>query len=186
MDARVSRLAGRDRSLLLIVDAQERLLPAIADGEAVIAACATLIDGAMLFDVPIVACEQNPRGLGPTAEVLRTRLTGAAMFEKLTFSAYADPAIRARIEAAPDQAVVLCGLEAHVCVLQTALDLRAAGREVFVCADAIGSRKAESRDLALPRLRQAGVQVVSVEMLLFEWAGAAGTDAFRAMSRLVR
>lgn len=186
MAARVSQLAQRDRSLLLVVDAQERLLPSIAEAEAVIAACATLIDGAALFEVPVIACEQNPKGLGPTAAVLRSRLAGAEIFEKLTFSAFADPAVRARIETAKDQAVMLCGLEAHACVLQTALDLRAAGREVFVAADAVGSRTAQSRELALARLRQAGVQVVSVEMLLFEWAGAAGTEAFRAMSRLIR
>src|SRR3569833_3111666 len=185
MDARVSRLARRDASLLLIVDVQERLLPAIAEAEAVVAACATLIDGAGLFGIPVIACEQNPKGLGPTAAALQARFHGVEVFEKLTFSAFADPAVRACIEAVPDRSIVLCGLEAHVCVLQTALDLRATGREVFVAADAVGSRTARNRDLALPRLRQSGVQVVSVEMLLFEWAGAAGTAAFRAMSRLV-
>jgi nicotinamidase-related amidase len=179
-------LMKSDRSLLLMVDVQERLLPHIHHGPAVVAACERLLRGAAIFGVPVLACEQYPQGLGPTVATLSALLPPEATYSKLAFSAAADPALRARLDARADDAVVLCGTEAHVCVLQTALDLRAGGREVFVVAEAIGSRAAASVDLALPRLRQAGVQVVNVEMVLFEWAGAAGTEAFRAMSRLVR
>lgn len=179
-------LARVDRSLLMLVDVQERLLPQIPEADALVGACETLIRGAGIFEVPVVACEQYPQGLGPTAPVLRTLLDAAEVYPKQAFSAAADPAIQRRLDGDPRAAVVLCGLEAHVCVLQTALDLRTAGRDVFVAADAVGSRAPRNVDLALHRLRAHGVQVVCVEMLLFEWAGSAGTDAFRAMSRLIR
>jgi len=179
-------LARAERNVLLVVDVQVRLTPHIHEAAAVVAACGTLLRGAAIFGVPALACEQYPQGLGCTAPELAALLAPEAIYPKLTFSAASDPHLRARPDARPDEAVVICGIEAHVCVLQTALELRAAGREVFVVADAIGSRHPASVELALPRLRQTGVHVVSVEMILFEWAGAAGTEAFRAMAPLVR
>jgi nicotinamidase-related amidase len=178
--------ARADRSVLLVVDVQERLLPQIHEGAAVVTACESLLRAAAIFGVPALACEQYPQGLGRTDAALAALLDAEAIFPKLSFSAAADPALRARLDARPDAAVVICGTEAHVCVMQTALELRVAGRDVFVVADAVGSRRPASVELALPRLRQAGVQVVTVEMLLFEWAEFAGTDLFRTMAPLVR
>jgi len=179
-------LLERDRSLLFVVDVQERLLPAMHDGAGCVAAIGRLLEGARILDVPVMASEQYPRGLGPTVPAVRERLGEAPVFEKITFSCARDATIREAVLAAGRRTLVLCGIEAHVCVLQTALDFAAEGLRVAVVEDAVASRRPESRARALARLAGAGVEVVNVEMVLFEWLERAGTDAFRAVSRLVR
>ncbi len=179
-------LLERDRSLLFVVDVQERLLPAMHDGAGRVAAIGRLVEGARLLDVPVMASEQYPRGLGPTVPAVRERLGEAPVFEKITFSCARDATIREAVLATGRRTLVLCGIEAHVCVLQTALDFVAEGLRVAVVEDAVDSRRPESRACALARLARAGVEVVNVEMVLFEWLERAGTDIFRAVSRLVR
>jgi nicotinamidase-related amidase len=129
--------------------------------------------------------EQYPQGLGHTDARL-TLPEGAAVFAKTAFSAARDPAILTHLGGLGRRQVVLCGMETHVCVLQTALGLQAPDRDVAVVADAVASRHAERRLLGLERLRDEGVAIVDSEMVVFEWLGAAGTPEFKELSRLIR
>lgn len=169
-------------SALLIIDIQERLFPAIHEGMVLLDHADWLLQVAQCLGVPVIATEQYPKGLGPTLARLRERLTPSALVEKIHFSAAAEPGLFAAPGGERRQFVVI-GTEAHVCVLQTALDLLGQGREVFVVAEAVGSRRAEDKALALERLRQAGAQIVSREMVAFEWLQRAGTELFREISR---
>ncbi len=179
-------LLARERSLLFVVDVQERLLPAMAAGEACVARIRLLLEGARHLGVPVMASEQYPKGLGPTVAPVREALGAAPVFEKITFSCARDATIREAVLASGRRQLVLCGIEAHVCVLQTALDFTAEGLRVAVVADAVDSRRRESRRRALVRLRQHGVELVESEMVLFEWLERAGTNEFRTIARLVR
>lgn len=174
------------RSALLIVDMQERLLPAMDGGEPALANAARLMEAAGRLGVPMLVSEQYPKGLGPTVPPLAALAPTGTVAEKLHFSCLADPGWRGRFERLDRRQAVLAGVEAHVCVLQTALGLKAAGYEPAVVADATASRRPESKAMAFDRLRQNGVEVVTTEMVLFEWLGQAGTAEFKALSGLIR
>lgn len=175
------------RSCLLVVDMQERLLPAIHNFEGILAKCVLLLQVAEKLDLPLIVTEQYPKGLGPTVTELESK--NATVFEKLSFSGYRDEKIRTHFKTLEDSGfkqVIVCGVEAHVCVLQTALDLKEAGFDVFVVADACSSRAESSAKLAWSRLRHHGVQVVDSEMVVFELASKAGTPEFKALSALIK
>lgn len=173
-------------SLLLVVDVQAKLAPAMADPVPLIAAAATLMKGAAALGVPILVSEQYPQGLGATVPELAALAPAGAILAKTSFSCAGDPAIAERLGAGGRRTIVIAGIEAHVCVLQTALDLRAKGLTVAVAADATASRKRESRARALDRLARADVAIVDVEMCLFEWLGTARHKAFKTVSALIR
>jgi nicotinamidase-related amidase len=175
-------LLDAERSVLLIVDVQQRLLPAIHDSAQVLAHCLWLIRLAQRLQVPVVASEQYPLGLGRSLPAVRELLPAEAFFEKVFFSCVAEGALEALPAFGRDQWVV-AGIESHVCVLQTVFDLRAAGKEVFVVAEATGSRRPLDRELALARMARGGAEVVSREMVAFEWLKRAGTDLFREVNR---
>ena len=177
-----TKLLGAHNSCLLIVDVQEKLVPAVGDPEKLVANCAWLIGVASVLDVPVLISEQYPAGLGPTVAKLKAIAPQDAWMEKVHFSCAEAPSCRARIEAVGRMQLVLAGIEAHVCVLQTALGLYQAGKDVFVVADAVSSRSALDAQMALGRMRAAGVQVVTKEMVLFEWAHQAATAQFRTLS----
>jgi nicotinamidase-related amidase len=170
------------RSSLLLIDLQERLAPAIDGIAEVLRQNAWLVDVARRLDVPVAATEQYPVGLGTTVPELAGRLVPGEIVEKIHFSAVADGCLAALPALARPQ-VVLTGTETHVCVLQTALGLLAQGKEVFVVAEATGSRRASDKALGLERMRQEGCRIVSREMIAFEWLRRAGTDLFREVSR---
>ncbi len=173
-----------DRSALLVVDVQQRLLPAVQQSAAIEQSVCELIEVANELDVPTLYSEQYPKGLGPTSDKVARALPDTAIrLEKLTFSCAADFKCRAQIRAVERPQIIICGMETHVCVLQTAVELSAGGFEVFVVADAVSSRTEQNRELGLARMRQAGVQVVSQEMVIFEWLERAGTDNFRSISK---
>jgi nicotinamidase-related amidase len=174
------------RSLLLLVDSQTRLAPAIPDADACVRCCRLLIETAMRLDVPVVAIEQYPQGLGPTVPELAALLNPAQVHAKRHFSCAAEPRIVAALEAHARPTLVICGMEAHVCVLQSALGLKALGFAPVVVADAVASRRPESREVALQRMRDHDIEIVTAEMVVFEWLRAAGTPAFRAILPLVR
>ncbi|MNJ66210.1 Isochorismatase family protein [compost metagenome] len=134
------------------------------------------------LEVPILVTEQYPKGLGSTVAALQPYLDDAAIVEKLSFSAAADDALIAQPGGERGQFVV-CGAEAHVCVLQTVLELLARGRQVFVVEEAVASRLPANKALALQRMRQAGAMIVSREMVAFEWLERAGTEQFRDVSK---
>lgn len=171
------------RSALLVIDLQARLMPVIHDAEAVIANARRLVAAAALLDVPVTATEQNPKGLGKTVDGLLP--VGLAALEKMTFDSCGAPAFLSSLPAErPD--LVVAGCEAHVCVLQTVLGLRDAGRRVFVVEDAIGSRRAENRAAAIRRMERHGAEMVTTEMVVFEWLGTAGHPRFREAMALIK
>lgn len=174
------------RSLLFLVDLQERLAPAIEDGAAVVRRSAILLEAAARLGVPAIVSEQYPQGLGHTVPDLARLVEGATVLPKTCFSAAGDPAIARHLAELRRDQIVLGGMETHVCVLQTALKLKETGYEVAVAADATGSRHPERRRLGLERMRAHGVDITDSEMVLFEWMGNSGVPAFRELSRLIR
>jgi nicotinamidase-related amidase len=176
------RTLERDRAALVVVDMQEAFRPAVQGFDDVVHSTTQLIDGARALGVPIIVTEQYPKGLGSTVAEVAERLDGVEPIEKTCFSA-------ARAEGfdlgGRDQAL-LCGIEAHVCVSQTAHDLLERGVEVHVARDAVTSRTQENREVGLHKMERSGAIVSSVETALFELLGAAGSDEFKQVQRLVK
>ena len=173
---------ARETSALLVIDFQSRLMPAIEDAAAIVANARRLLDAAELLGVPVLFTEQNADGLGPTMPELR--LQSAGLFHKMTFDACRMPGFLNELPAGRD--LVVAGCETHVCVLQTVLGLIAAGRRAYLVRDAVGSRRAESKEAALRRLERYGAEVVTTEMVLFEWLQTADDPRLRSVIELVR
>lgn len=178
-------LLERDRSLLLMVDIQERLLPAMAEAATVVKNGGRLLEAARTLAVPVVVSEQYPAGLGRTVPELANLAPANAVHEKMEFSCFANPGLRAALSSEGRQTVIF-GIEAHVCVLQTAIEMAVDRRDVTIVVDAIGSRANDSKELALRRMQDAGVRLATTEMVLFEWLRQAGTPEFKMISRLIR
>jgi nicotinamidase-related amidase len=178
-------LLERDKSRLLMVDVQERLLPAMSDPALVLKNGGRLLEAARTLAVPVVVSEQYPAGLGRTVAELTNLAPANAVHEKVEFSCFANPALHAALSV-PDRQTVIFGIEAHVCVLQTAVEMTAAAHDVTIVVDAIGSRAADSKEIALRRMQDAGIRLATTEMVLFEWLRRAGTPEFKSISRLIR
>lgn len=170
------------QSALLVVDVQGRLVPAISGWQALLDQVVWLIRVARRIGVPVLACEQYPQGLGPTHPVVAAELPPDCIAGKLHFSAVAGGCHGFAVAGDHPQLVV-CGMETHVCVLQTVLELLATGRRVYVVEEAVGSRRDSDKALALARMREAGASIVSREMVAFEWLRKADSDLFREVSR---
>lgn len=175
---------SRGDTALLVVDVQERLVPAIHNHGQVVWNVRRLIDGARILGLPVVATEQYPKGLGPTVPELAQRL--GEIPSKLTFSCGGCPEIFRELESRGLGKILVCGMEAHVCVGQTVLDLLGQGWRVYVAVDAVGSRRPIDCSTALARMDSAGAILTTTEAALFEWCQVAGTAEFRQISRLVR
>jgi nicotinamidase-related amidase len=177
-------------SLLLVVDMQERLAGAMPPStlESVVSNAVILLEAARVLGVHVVASEQYPKGLGATVARVgdELRAMGVAPLDKLTFDASAEPRIARAIADRAPHAVVLVGMEAHVCVFQTARELVRRSLDVRVVADAVASRREENRLLGLTLCERAGAIVMPTEAVVFDWLGKAGTEEFRAVSKLVR
>ena len=169
---------------LLVIDVQEKLLPKILDAAQLERNVAFLVDGARLLDLPVQCTEQYPRGLGGTVPELARRLPERP--DKVAFSSCAVPAVVEHFRRAARPKVVLAGIETHVCVLHTALDLLALDFRVYVAVDAVGSRYRLDHDTALRRLEQAGAILTTCETCVFEWTGGASHPRFKEVSRLVQ
>lgn len=182
---RSPELLQADASRLLIVDVQEKLVRVMPQAERLISACRMLMSGAELFGVPVFVTEQYPEGLGPTVAELAGASARKAV--KQEFSSWRCLQWPTAAEDAQHRfQVVVAGVEAHVCVLQTALELQSAGYRVFVVADAVASRREADRQTALDRLLSAGVTPVAAESVLFEWCERANRPEFKALSQLVK
>lgn len=169
-------------SVLLIIDLQGRLLPAIDGGEAVLSEATWLVDVAQALGVPVLATEHCPQRIGLTEQGLRAKLPPDCIVEKTHFSAISEGALL-QVAAASRSQWVIAGTEAHVCVLQTVLDLLAIGHSVFVVDEAVGSRRSRDKELALRRMQQNGAEIVSREMVAFEWLECADAPMFREVLR---
>jgi nicotinamidase-related amidase len=175
-------LMSAENSALLVVDVQERLLTHIDGWQTLLENIAWLVRAAEKIGVPIMVSEQYPKGLGATEAELAKLFPPGAVAEKLHFSCVAAGCLTGLAGADRSQ-VIICGIESHVCVLQTALELREQGHDVFVVADAVGSRDPEHKALALARMRAHGIEIVAGEMVVFEWLRQAGTPLFREISK---
>ena len=183
----VASLADRRRSQLVLVDVQQKLCGAMPAERlaAMLKNCGILLQAAQLLEVPTIHSEQYPKGLGPTQAELAPWLASSQRVEKTSFSCCDSAAFCALLEDNREQ-VMLAGMEAHICVLQTVLALQARGKQVFVVEDAVISRDPANQANALARLRQTGVIVSNTESVLFEWLRVAEGDAFRQLSKLIR
>jgi len=176
-----------DNTLVIVIDMQERLQPLIHEDARVRKSAAALAEGARILGVPVFVTEQYPKGLGHTVPELRGAVDAAGgVLEKTAFSCAADPSIGARIQAAGRPNVVLAGVEAHICVLQTALDLMEGGWSVFLAEDAIGSRTLANKESGVARARRHGAEPANVEMVLFELMGDKEHAAFKAVQALIK
>ena len=179
----MSALCRPDDCTLLIIDPQERLMPAIFDGEAVVRRCVQLATAARELGIHVIGTEQNPDGLGPLVpEIAKLCDTTLAKFH---FSAVAEEGFMRRLPAGRDTYVV-AGCEAHVCVLQTVAGLIAAGKSVKWVADAVGSRHVHNRIAATERVRAMGADIITTEMAVFEWLGSSHHPKFKRLSQLIR
>lgn len=181
-----TRRIVRTKAALAVIDIQERLLPAIFEGERVIQNTVRLIKGARALEIPVLVTEQYKKGLGATTPAIAAEIEGLAQMEKVAFSACGAASFEEALAVKGVSDVILCGIEAHVCVSQTCLDLLDNGFRVFVVADAISSRTAENHRIAVERMRDAGAVIVSTEMVLFELLEKAGTEEFKQILTLVK
>jgi len=177
----------RDQSQFVLVDVQERLAGVmLPDAMAAVAKnCAILLQAAKLLEIPTIYTEQYPQGLGATLGDLSAHLSAQQRVEKIVFSCAKEPTFTRKLTSDRPQ-IVLAGMEAHICVLQTALDLQQSGHQVFVAEDAVISRNPSNKANALERLRKASIIISNTESIVFEWLGSAEGDAFKQISKLVR
>ncbi len=176
----------RSRSALVVIDVQEGFRPAALDFEAVARNVAILVQGASVLDLPVVVTEQYPKGLGATVPEVAEYLDQIEPLEKTAFSAVAADGFVGNLQDAGRDQVLLCGIESHVCVNQTADDLLADDLEVHVARDAVSSRTAENRELGLHKMERSGAVITSVETALFELLRRAGTPEFKQIQALIK
>lgn len=183
----IASLCTRGLSQFAVVDVQEKLC-GVMEPQALqdmVKNCSILLQAAQLLEIPVLHTEQYPKGLGPTLTALGAWLKPEAAVEKTCFSCCDESTFRARLHRDRSQ-IILAGMEAHICILQTALQLQESGRQVFVVEDAVLSRRDANKQNALTRLRQAGVIVTNTESVVFEWLKVAEGDAFKQISKLIR
>ena len=178
-------VATREESLLLLIDFQQGLLKAVDSWEAIARKATQLIRAADALGVPVLVTEQYRKGLGETRADLFREIKSPVVFQKEYFSACLEMDFLPTVHSFHRHKIVAVGLEAHVCVLQTCLDLIKSGFQVHLAADAVASRSSENRDIAIRLLRQAGAVVSSTEIVIFQWACRANTDDFRRILPIV-
>ncbi|MFN8238093.1 MAG: hydrolase [Chitinophagales bacterium] len=178
-------LLKREKTALMVVDVQERLMPVIDNGELLLANVNRLIKGAEVLKVPVIITEQYPKGLGNTCKEVELP-DNAPVIEKMCFSCMLSAPVTMQLQHLNVNSLLLCGVESHICVFKTALDALKLGFEVHVIADAVSSRTPDNKRIALERLKQAGAFIASTEMVLFQLLDEAGTDEFKAISRLIK
>jgi len=165
---------------------QERLFPHMHRHQTLLERCLTLIKGMKTLEVPLMITEQYPRGLGPTLEPLKQELIGIAAIQKSAFSCCDEPQFSSEIAKTTRRTWIICGIESHVCVLQTVMDLVSLNHLPVVVADATSSRNPFDKQVALERMRQEGAIITTTESILFELARISGTAAFKTISNLVK
>lgn len=180
-------LLERKRAALAVIDMQEAFRPVIEDFDEIASRIALMVEGAAALGLPVIVTEQYPRGLGATVEEIREKLpAGTEPIEKLAFSACGAPEFDLRLRERHIEQVMICGIEAHICVSQTAHDLLNRNYQVHLLSDAVSSRLARNREVAIAKLSRSGAIISSVEMALFELCGAAGTPEFKIVQSLAK
>jgi nicotinamidase-related amidase len=176
----------KDESVAVVVDMQEKLLPHIHDGEVILSNCLKLIAGLKILSIPVMITQQYTKGLGPTVPDIIKMFPEFRYIEKISFSCCEEPEFGNELERLAGKNIILFGIESHVCVLQTCLDLLASGKQPVVVEDCISSRKVNDRTIAIERMRQEGAIITTMESLLFEFTRKAGNDIFRSISGIVK
>jgi nicotinamidase-related amidase len=176
----------RENTVLLVIDVQEKILPVIKESEHVVQNVLKLINGFKIMKTPIYLTEQYPKGLGPTDPRIKDALVGQEPIQKMTFSCYGAGNLFDELEKKNITKVVVCGIESHVCVLQTVLDLLANEFQVFLAADATSSRRKFDCEIALKRMEKNGAEITLTESILFEMLNVCGTEEFKAVSKLIK
>ena len=179
-------LADRSDSFLVVVDIQEPFLRTMFDRETVIENARKLISAAKILDLPVLVTLQNAERMGDTVPEVRELLTPHEPIDKMSFSCCGDPEFNRRVESLGRRTAILTGVEAHICVSQTAHDLLAQGYKVHIPEDAVCSRREANWRAGLEKMRQSGVIITSAEAVIFELLGCAGTDEFREMLKIVK
>ncbi|WP_163709114.1 isochorismatase family protein [Mangrovibacterium lignilyticum] len=177
---------NKENTIGLVVDIQERLLPAMEGQEALLNNCQILINGLQELGLPILATQQYSKGLGETVEPIKSIIKDFKAIEKKDFSCCDEAVFAAELEKLQAKNVIICGIESHVCVLQTALDLKEAGLNPIVVMDCVSSRDYDNIDLAAERFRFEGIMMTSYESILFELTRSASAPEFKAISKLVK
>jgi nicotinamidase-related amidase len=175
-----------EESCLIVIDMQERLVPAMQSPARTIKNAGILISAAKRLEVPVLITEQYPKGLGHTVNDLSEISNGIPIIEKLHFSCMKDDGFSQKFKNLNCRQAIIAGMEAHICVLQTAVQLMEEGFEVFVVTDATSSRSLDSEKACLDRLSANGAGIVTTEMVVFEWLGQAGTEAFKELLPLIK
>tara|TARA_B100000686_G_C16444176_1_gene788541 strand:- start:3 stop:542 length:540 start_codon:yes stop_codon:yes gene_type:complete len=176
----------RDASVLMVIDIQAKLAPAIENVDRIVANTTKLLNVADALGVPILATEQYPKGLGHTIDEIVPLIPDGATIKKEHFCSTSDPKCAAHLDGLARRQVVLTGMEAHICVLQTALDLKARDYEPNIVADAVSSRSLTNHSAAIERARDEGVGIVTTEMVVYEWLEKANNDLFRTVLPLIK
>lgn len=180
------KLLQKENTALIIIDIQERILPVILENERVVQNTLKLIKGFQVLNLPIYYTEQYPKGLGPTDKRIIEALGDITSFTKMSFSCYGAGDLFEEIKKKEIKNVVICGIESHVCVMQTVLDLLANDFSVYVAADAVSSRREFDYKIALNRMEKHGAEITLTESILFEMLEICGTDQFKTISKLVK
>ena len=180
------KILQREKSSLIVIDIQEKLLPVIYESERVVDNAVKLINGFKILNSPIYFTEQYPKGLGPTESQIKSALDERTAIHKMSFSCFGAGDLFEELKSKNILQVVVCGIESHVCVMQTALDLISNGFQVQVAADAVSSRRKFDYEIALERMRSNGAEITLTESILFEMLNVCGTDEFKAISKLVK
>ena len=179
-------LIKSDASCLIVIDMQERLVPAMQAPARTLKNTRLLISTASRLGVPIMLTEQYPKGLGHTVREIADSAANLPVYEKLHFSCMEEPKFADAFKAHGRKQAIITGMEAHICVMQTAAQLMEQGIQVFVVTDATSSRTLESEKACLDRLQAIGAGIVTTEMVVFEWLAKAGTDAFKDILPLIK
>lgn len=183
---RFAKLLVTEKSALLIIDIQEKILPVIKDHQLVVSNTLKLIKGCKVLGLPMFYTEQYPKGLGHTLPEIKNELGNSELFEKMSFSCGGADNLFTKLSGLNRNQIIVCGIEAHVCVQQTVLDLLSNNFQVNVAADAISSRKEKDYTIALRRMENHGAEITTTESILFELLNICGTDQFRQVSKLVK
>jgi len=176
----------KENTIGLVVDIQERLVPVMEDQEQLVENCIKLIQGLQILGLPLLVTQQYTKGLGETIPEIKSVIKDFSYIEKKDFSSYDEPAVAEKLALSSATNVIICGIEAHVCVLQTAIDLKAAGYVPIVVMNCVSSRSFDNIDLASERFRYEGIMMTSFESILFELTRSASAAEFKEISKLVK
>jgi nicotinamidase-related amidase len=177
---------NRENSVGVVIDIQEKLLPHMFNKETVLSNSVKVVNGLRIMNVPLLVTQQYTKGLGNTVEEIKNNLGDFSYFEKLTFSCYRDESFIKELDRSGKRNIIIAGIESHVCVLQTALDLLYNNFNPIIVTDAIGSRNENDMKIALWRMRDAGCIMTTTESMLFELCARAGTNEFKEIAKLIK